>query len=100
MEAASGNPAQALLEFQAADRLGAPESPTLVAGLLYSYSRIGRSDDVARLVADFEKLAAGGPVGAGTWGLMYLALGDSDEAHRWLERRSRRSNATSPTPAS
>ena len=85
MEAASGNPAQALLELQAADRLGAPESPTLVAGLLYSYSRIGRSDDVARLFADFEKLAAGGPVGAGTWGLMSLALGDSDEAHRWLE---------------
>jgi tetratricopeptide (TPR) repeat protein len=86
MEAASGNPAQALLELQAVERLGPPlPNPTLAAGLLYSYSRIGRSEDVARLVADVEKLAAAGSVGAGTWALMYLALGDSDEAHRWLD---------------
>ena len=86
MEAASGNPAQALLELQAVERLGAPlTNPTLTAGLLYSYSRIDRSDDVARLAADVENLAASGPVGAGTWALMYLALGDSDEAHRWLD---------------
>jgi Flp pilus assembly protein TadD len=86
MEAASGNPAQALLQLQAVERLGPPPpNPTLAAGLLYSYSRIGRSDDVARLAAHVEKLAAAGSVGAGTWALMYLALGDSDEAHRWLE---------------
>jgi TolB-like protein/DNA-binding winged helix-turn-helix (wHTH) protein len=86
MEAASGNPAQALLELQAVERLGAGlTNPTLAVGLLYSYSRIDRSDDVARLAADVEKLAAGGSVGAGTWALMYLALGDSDEAHRWLD---------------
>jgi tetratricopeptide (TPR) repeat protein len=85
MEAASGNPAQALLELQAADRLSPPVSPTVVAGLLYSYSRIGRSDDVARLAGDIEKLAANGPVSAGTRALMYLALGDADEAHRWLD---------------
>ncbi len=86
MEAASGNPAQALLELQAVERLGAPPTnPTLAAGLLYSYSRIDRSDDVARLAAEVEKLATSGSVGAGTWALLYLALGDSDKAHRWLE---------------
>ena len=86
IEAASGNSAQALLELQAVERLGAPvTNPTLTAGLLYSYSRIDRSDDVARLAVNVENLAASGPVGAGTWALMYLALGDSDEAHRWLD---------------
>ncbi len=86
MEAASGNPAQALLELEAVERLGAPvENPTLTAGLLYSYSRVDRSDDVARLAANVENLAASGSVGAGTWALIYLALGDSDEAHRWLD---------------
>jgi tetratricopeptide (TPR) repeat protein len=84
MEAASGNPTQALLELQAAERLRVA-TPALVAGLLYSYSRIDRSDDVARLAADFEKLATSGPVGAGSWALVYLALGDFDEAHRWLD---------------
>jgi len=86
MEAASGNPAQALLELQAAERLGVPlTNPTLAAGLLYSYSRIDRSDDVARLVPNVEKLAASGFVGPGTWALTYLALGDIDGAHRWLD---------------
>jgi TolB-like protein/DNA-binding winged helix-turn-helix (wHTH) protein len=87
MEAASGNPAQGLLELEAVERLGPPlTNPTLAAGLLYSYSGIDRSGDVARLAADVEKFAASGSVGAGTWALMYLALGDSDEAHRWLDK--------------
>lgn len=55
------------LELQAVGRLGPPlTNPTLAAGLLYSYSSIGRFDDVARLAADVEKFAANGPVGAGT----------------------------------
>jgi Flp pilus assembly protein TadD len=99
MEAASGKPAQALLELQAVERLGAsPTNPTLAAGLMYSYSRIDRSDDVARLAADVEKLAASGPVGAGTWALMYLALGDSDEAHRWLDAAVEKIERHEPDP--
>jgi TolB-like protein/DNA-binding winged helix-turn-helix (wHTH) protein/Flp pilus assembly protein TadD len=86
MEAASGNPAQALLELQAAERLGTPlTNPTLAAGLLYSYSRIGRPEDVARLAANVEALAASGLVGPGTWALTHLARGDADKAHRWLD---------------
>ena len=38
-------------------------NPTLAAGLLYSYSRIGRTDDVARLPALVEEMAAAGSVG-------------------------------------
>jgi TolB-like protein/DNA-binding winged helix-turn-helix (wHTH) protein/Tfp pilus assembly protein PilF len=84
-EAAAGDAAQALVDLQAVERLSGPwPNPTLPAGLLYSYSRIGRSDDVARLVNDVKALEAAGPIGAGTWALIYLALDDFEQALHWL----------------
>ena len=86
-EARLGNRAAALNELQTAERVSDTRNdsnPTIVVGLLYSYSRIDQSEDVARLFSEFEKAAADGVVGAGTWALAYLGLGDSDQALRWL----------------
>jgi hypothetical protein len=74
-----------LTELRTTERLRVtPSNPTLLAGLLYSYSRIEQSQDVARLFSELQKTAADGQVGAGTWALAYLGLGDSDQALRWL----------------
>jgi TolB-like protein/DNA-binding winged helix-turn-helix (wHTH) protein/Flp pilus assembly protein TadD len=86
VEAVRGNRDEALSLLRRAERLaqGALVSPTLTAGLLYSYARIGQTEDVRRLRESLDTMAAAGPVGAGTWALTSLALGDTGEALRWL----------------
>jgi TolB-like protein/DNA-binding winged helix-turn-helix (wHTH) protein/Flp pilus assembly protein TadD len=84
-EARLGNRDAALTELRTTERLTAGQwSPALLAGLLYSYSRIDQSQDVERLFSELEKIAADGPVGAGTWALAYLGRGDLDQALHWL----------------
>ena len=61
MEAASGNPAQALLELKPSSASARRLESDAGCGLLYSYSRIGRSDDVARLTATSSSLLPPGP---------------------------------------
>jgi adenylate cyclase len=84
MEAISGDAAQALTEFQAAERLMPLANPSWTIALLYSYSLIGRSEDVRRLASTVKAMENTGPVGAGTWAAMYLALGDVEQAHHWV----------------
>jgi tetratricopeptide (TPR) repeat protein len=87
MEAILGNRAAALTELRTTERLRTgvvPWSPTILAGLQYSYSRIDQTEDVARLFGELESAAADAPLGAGTWALAYLGLGDSDQALHWL----------------
>ena len=84
IEAISGDAAQALTEFQAAERLMPFVNPSQTIALLYSYSLIGRSEDVQRLASTVKAMEDTGPVGAGTWALMYLALGDVEQAHHWV----------------
>jgi hypothetical protein len=43
-----------------------------------------QSQDVAKLFSELQKTAADGPIGAGTWALSYLGLGDADRALHWL----------------
>jgi Flp pilus assembly protein TadD len=98
-EAAAGDAAQALVDLQAVERLsrGWP-NPTTPTGLLYSYSRIGRSEDVARLVNDVKAMAASGSIGAGTWALMYLALDDFEQAFHWLNVAVEKTERHEPDP--
>jgi hypothetical protein len=53
--------------------------------LAYAYSRTGRADDAARLFAAIGLRAATADVGAGTWAMSYLAIGNEAEALRQLE---------------
>lgn len=87
MQSILGDADSALANLRVADQLSVtlPANPTLLTGLMYSYSRIGRADDVARLFKELQLLAESQPVGAGTWALAHLARGDVPEARRWLE---------------
>lgn len=62
----------------------ASENPSSFAELAYAYSRLGSSDDVARIAARFEDTRAETEVGAGAIAMIELALGNEDEALRWL----------------
>jgi TolB-like protein len=76
----------ALAEVQLLERvLGSEPALVFLPELAYAYSRVGRTDDVARIFAEIEARARTTDVGAGTWAMAYLALGDEDEALRYLE---------------
>lgn len=74
--------ALALAEQLAGDTMNAATTSSIA----HSYSRIGRHADAARLFARLERLALDGVVGAGSWPLGHLAVGDTAEAYVALER--------------
>jgi tetratricopeptide (TPR) repeat protein len=83
-----GSYALAEEELGAAERLfGAAMSPAAASSLAHAYWRTGLTADAERL---FERLsamaAAGRVVGAGSWPLAYLAIGDEESAYDWLLR--------------
>jgi Tfp pilus assembly protein PilF len=86
VEAALGMHQQALATLRTGATSGAEqESPVIVANLLYSYSRIGRTEEVERLAEGLERAPTGRRVSPGTRALSHLALGDADEAYRSLQ---------------
>jgi len=60
------------------------EIPSSLAELAYAYSRLGENDDVARIVSRFEDVTAETETGTGNKTLINLALGNQEEALRWL----------------
>jgi tetratricopeptide (TPR) repeat protein len=83
---ALGNNDDALAELQLIERmLGGLRPIVFLPELAYAYSRLGRSDDAARLFAELETRAVDTDVGVGTWAMAYLAAGDEAEALRQLE---------------
>ena len=60
-------------------------TPSLFAELAYGYGRAGSREDAARIVRQLEETGVEHHVGAGSWALAYLALGNEDEVLRWLE---------------
>jgi TolB-like protein/Flp pilus assembly protein TadD len=95
---AVGDNETALGELQVLERaLGASPPFIFLPELAYAYSRLGRNDDVARLVAAIESRAdADG--GAGTWAMVSLARGDEREALRWLEVGAEKARNHEPDP--
>jgi adenylate cyclase len=53
--------------------------------LAYSYSRIGRTEDVERLFSEIRSRAGDHDIGAGIWSMIYLAKGDHDRAAKWID---------------
>lgn len=53
--------------------------------LAYSYSRIGQSDEAERLLDEIRARESEIEVGAGTWAVAYLAIGDEQRALEQLE---------------
>ena len=92
-----GDNANAERALREAERLfGESMSPAAASSLAHAYSRIGQRGDARRL---FERLTAMGEervVGAGTWPLAYLAIGETVQAADWLERAVEKAEAHLP----
>ncbi len=85
-EAMSGNSEVALDQLRKTETLLAQAtSPALYAELAYAFARAGSREDAVRLVRQLEETTVEHHVGAGSWALAYLALGDEVEILHWLE---------------
>jgi Flp pilus assembly protein TadD len=74
-------------ELALAEQLfGNAPTPATISSVAHGYFRAGRREDAARLFAELQTQAEDGVVGAGSWPLAYLAIGDEDQAFVWLER--------------
>jgi tetratricopeptide (TPR) repeat protein len=81
-----GNDDEALGELRMSEQLlGNNRQIVYLPELAYSYSRIGRSDDVARVVAEMREIEDSNALGAGAWAMAYLAIGDEVSALEQLE---------------
>jgi tetratricopeptide (TPR) repeat protein len=87
MQVRLGNAEVARSELAAAEHLfgGAP-TPATISSVAHAYSRAGAAADAQRLFTRLQAQDSAGVVGAGSWPLGYLAIGDADSAYRWLER--------------
>ena len=55
-----------------------------LAEFAYAYGRIGRAEDARRYFDAIEAMSADYSVGAATWALAYLAIGDHEQSFHWL----------------
>lgn len=86
IQIALGENAGALAELALTEQLmGKARDFVSLPEITYSYSRIGRSEDVARLHSEIERRSADHDPDAGTWAMTYLALGDRDRLAESLE---------------
>ncbi|MEE8544159.1 MAG: hypothetical protein V3S94_09885, partial [Gammaproteobacteria bacterium] len=85
-EAILGNDLRALEELRIAESLWEGEfaAPWMLVQLAYGYGAIGRGEDALRVFNRIEGMAEEFSVGAATWSLAYLAIGDRDSALEWL----------------
>ena len=60
-------------------------SPTTAAGLAYGYSRIGHATEAIALFEQIQIAADERSIGAGTWALAYLAIGEEQRALEALD---------------
>ncbi len=59
--------------------------PANVAALAHDYALLGQHETATTYFNRFEEMAANSPIGAGSWIKAHLAVGDDDEALRWLQ---------------
>jgi TolB-like protein/tetratricopeptide (TPR) repeat protein len=83
-EVARGNSEAALEEMQLTEQLIPEREILYLTDLAYCYGRIGDSENAQRLYNEIEAIAAEQELGAGGRALASLAIGDYDEALRWL----------------
>lgn len=87
MQVRLGNASVAGAELAIAEQLfGAAPTPATVSSVAHAYSRAGLRADAQRLFERLRAMDVAGVVGAGSWPLGYLAIGDNDSAYDWLER--------------
>jgi TolB-like protein/Flp pilus assembly protein TadD len=81
-----GKTADAVAGLDLIERLlGDNRSIVFLPELAYAYSRLGRADDARRVFDEIQALGREADLGVGTWPPAYLAIGDEEEALRWLD---------------
>ena len=84
-EIGRGDYGAAFRELELAENLlGDNRAIIYLLDILYSYARMGRSADAARIFAEIQAIAANQEIGAGGWAMAYLALGDQEQALKQL----------------
>ena len=83
IEAFRGNDTEAMRELRLAEDFakgGAFISPAILANIAYGYSRLGQRADAERLFTELQDMADDFRIGARSWAMAYMALGDYSEA--------------------
>jgi TolB-like protein len=85
VETTRGNDVEALARLRFAEELsrGIP-SADVMSELAYGYGLIGQREDAMRMFKQIENMASGFHVGAASWTLAYLGIGDEDRALDFL----------------
>jgi len=83
-EVARGNHDAALAYVQTAEELLPGRFPVALLDIAYSYGRLGNRSNAQRLYDEITTLAADQEIGAGGWAMVNMAIGNYDEALRWL----------------
>jgi hypothetical protein len=87
IEIALGNADSALEQLRRSEQLLAGNRVTVfLPEFAYSYSRLGMTDDVERIVAEIDAAGSAIEIGAGGRAMIALATGDRDGAIEALER--------------
>jgi TolB-like protein/Flp pilus assembly protein TadD len=73
---------EAVATFQRAQQLTGATQP----GLAITYARIGRKVEARQILEELRKIAATKHIPAEEIAAVYVALGEKDEAFKWLER--------------
>jgi len=84
LEGARGRVTAALGELELAEVLLTPDNATRRAQMAATYARIGRPNDARRLFDEMQVIDRENPQSDARWAIMYLAIGDNDEAYRRL----------------
>jgi Flp pilus assembly protein TadD len=76
---------EAVAELQKAIQLSG-RSPTFTANLARAYAAMGKRKEAIDLLDDLKKQASPGYSRAAEIAVVYVALGDNDQAMTWLEK--------------
>jgi TolB-like protein/DNA-binding winged helix-turn-helix (wHTH) protein/Tfp pilus assembly protein PilF len=81
----SGQPAQAIPEYQRAVELSQRNSDT-TAGLAHAYAAVGRKADAQKILSELQRQSKVTYVSPYMIGVIYAGLGQNDKAFEFLER--------------
>jgi len=81
-----GNPEEALREFQNALQLSGADDTDLMLDLGFAYAMTGHRDEARKILAKLKEFHHRGLAMSGSVGILYGALGESDEAFAWLDK--------------
>jgi adenylate cyclase len=79
-----GDYEEAVKEFQKTAQLD--DSPLILAALGHTYALSGRRDEALRVLAEMKEMQERSHVSSYHFAIIHAALGDRDEALRWLEK--------------